>query len=89
MPMVKAGTFLSVPEDQRIVRVKMPNEHIIFAMTSEKRIQRYFIDKKIEKSMVLELKNIINFDIFEDKYFVVYTEPNIAEVYLIDQYIYL
>lgn len=39
--------------------------------------------------MELNIPGIVNFDVFDNQYFLIYRENNIIEVYSIDMYIYL
>jgi hypothetical protein len=87
--LAKAGTFLNVDEDKRIAKAKMPSENVIFTLTIDMRVSLYQIDRRIEKKRDIVLPNILNFDIFEGKYFIVYREESIVEVYIIEMYIYL
>lgn len=43
----------------------------------------------IEQVREIEAEGIRNFDVFGNKYFVMYRDDNIIEVYTIDMYIYL
>lgn len=37
----------------------------------------------------LELENLVNFDIFDGKYFIAYREQNIIDVFTIELHLYL
>ena len=58
-------------------------------MTMDKRISVYQIDRRVEKRRDIFFSDIVSFDIFDRKYFVVYRESNVIEIYTIDMYIYL
>ena len=85
----KIGSFTDVNETERIVKAKLSSQHVIYAMTMDKRISVYQIDRRVEKRRDIFFRDIINFDIFDRKYFVVYRESNVIEIYTIDMYIYL
>ena len=67
----------------------MSNEHVIVALQANNRFVIYLKAAKLQSLAELETNDAINFDIHQDKYFVVYRSVNIIEVYQIEKYTYL
>ena len=67
----------------------MASEHVIVALTADRKIVEYQIGRKIEKIRDVIFEEIVNFDVFDLKYFIVYREKNIIDVYTIDMQLYL
>lgn len=44
---------------------------------------------RINKIREMVIKDLVNFDIFDNKYYVVYRGNNIVDVYVIEMYLYL
>ena len=63
----------------------MGNNHVLFALTKDSRILEFKIESsKIELIKELFVPTIVNFDIFDNHYFVVYLGSNTIKVYTID-----
>ena len=58
-------------------------------MTADSRIKVYLISKKVQKVRDMHVENLVNFDVYDNEYLLIYRENNIIDVFTIDMYIYL
>lgn len=67
----------------------MSSEYILFTMTEDRRICLYLKGKRVEKVKEIIVKDIVNFDIYDNRYLFIYYGTRTIDVYEIIMYMRL
>lgn len=84
----KTGTYLNTSYEQRIIKIQMSSDRVLFALTADKRLVTYQVGRRIERIKSQYSPDIIGFDVYDNKYFLIYNSHNVVELYSIDMLIY-
>lgn len=67
--------------DRRLIKVEMAGQQAFYGMTADKRLVPFHISHRIEKLKELHIIDLLNFDVIEDLFLLVYSERNRISVY--------
>ena len=86
----QVGYNFEKPWGNRIIRAIQASLHAVFSLTADSKIITHqTAGTKISLVSEKVMPGLISFDIFDDKYFVIYSGLNTVEVYTIEMYLHL
>jgi hypothetical protein len=79
----------NVTEEDRTVKAMLTSRFVLFTLTASRVVKIYLLASRLELMQELTYDDIINFDVFDNEFFVLYRGTNTVEIYQINDVVRL
>jgi hypothetical protein len=81
----RTGVYRDAVYEKRVVKALLAGQEVVVGMTAEKRLTMYHVGRRVQPVRVLEFEDLRNFDVFENKYLLLYQGSNQINVFTLEK----